>query len=113
MAFRSSDVPNPVRWLLLVVGYLLARVGVIDARRAERTTDLAWPRIVTGIARMSKSAADVAMVGIALGPAAIAGVGLATPYWGLAFAVGGGVAGATISLVSQRYSGGTAAGLSR
>ncbi|SDC00745.1 MATE family efflux transporter [Natrinema hispanicum] len=113
MAFRSSDVPNPVRWLLLAVGYLLARVGVIDVRRAERTTDLAWPRIVTGIARMSKSAADVAMVGIALGPAAIAGVGLATPYWGLAFAVGGGVAGATISLVSQRYSGGTAAGLSR
>ncbi|MFD1563545.1 MATE family efflux transporter [Haloarchaeobius amylolyticus] len=112
MAARSRDIPNPIRWLLLAVGYLLARVGVIDPRRAERTTDLAWPRIVTGIARMSKSAADVAMVGIALGPAAIAGVGLATPYWGLAFAVGGGVAGATISLVSQRYSGGTAAGLS-
>ena len=113
MAFRSSDVPNPIRWLLLAVGYLLARIGVIDPRRVERTTDLAWPRIVTGIARMSKSAADVAMVGIALGPAAIAGVGLATPYWGLAFAVGGGVAGATISLVSQRYSGGTATGRSR
>ncbi|WP_230198575.1 MATE family efflux transporter [Halopiger goleimassiliensis] len=112
MAFRPESIPNPIRWLLLAVGVLLARVGVVDRRRAERTTDLAWPRIVTGIARMSKSAADVAMVGVALGPAAIGGVGLATPYWGLAFAVGGGIAGATIGLVSQRYSGGTARGVS-
>ncbi|THE63888.1 MATE family efflux transporter [Salinadaptatus halalkaliphilus] len=112
MTLRSRTVPNPIRWLLLAVGYLLARVGILDRRRVERTTDLAWPRIVTGIARMSKSAADVAMVGIALGPAAIAGVGLATPYWGLAFAIGGGIAGATIGLVSQRFSGGTERGLS-
>jgi putative MATE family efflux protein len=100
-------VPNPLRWLLLSVGQLLARAGLVDPGRAERATDLAWPRIVTGIARMSKSAADVAMVGIALGPAAIAGVGFATPFWGLAFAIGAGIAGATISLVSQRYSAGT------
>ncbi|QCS44289.1 MATE family efflux transporter [Natrinema versiforme] len=97
-------MPNPFRWLLLSIGYLLARAGIVDPRRVERATDLAWPRIVTGIARMSKSAADVAMVGIALGPAAIAGVGFATPFWAIAFAVGGGIAGATISLVSQRYS---------
>ncbi|WP_097009181.1 MATE family efflux transporter [Natronoarchaeum philippinense] len=96
-------MPNPVRWLLLSIGRLLARAGLIDARRAERTTDLAWPRIVTGIARMSKSAADVAMVGLALGSGAIAGVGYASPFWGMAFALGGGFAGATISLVSQRY----------
>ncbi len=99
----ASRVPNPLRWLLLSIGSLLARSGMVDQRRVERTTDLAWPRIVTGIARMSKSAADVAMVGIALGPAAIAGVGFATPFWSIAFAVGGGIAGATISLVSQRY----------
>ncbi|ELY63800.1 MATE family efflux transporter [Natrinema versiforme] len=97
-------MPNPFRWLLLSIGYLLARAGIVDGRRVERTTDLAWPRIVTGVARMSKSAADVAMVGIALGPAAIAGVGFATPFWALTFGVGGGIAGATISLVSQRYS---------
>jgi len=96
-------LPNPVRWLLLSVGYALARAGLVDARRVERTTDLAWPRIVTGLARMSKNAADVAMVGVALGPAAIAGVGIASPFWGMAFALGGGIAGATISLVSQRY----------
>ncbi|WP_240451983.1 MATE family efflux transporter [Halostella salina] len=98
-----SRPPNPFRLALLWVGTLLARAGLLDRRRAERTTDLAWPRIVTGVARMSKSAADVAMVGVALGPAAIAGVGFATPFWGIAFALGAGVAGATIGLVSQRY----------
>nr|WP_237560593.1 MATE family efflux transporter [Halostella litorea] len=101
--FRPPRPPNPFRLALLWIGLALARVGLLDARRAERTTDLAWPRIVTGVARMSKSAADVAMVGIALGPAAIAGVGFATPFWGLAFGLGAGVAGATIGLVSQRY----------
>jgi len=94
---------NPIRSCILWIGLALAAVGLIDADRARRTTDLAWPRIVTGLARMSKSAVDIAMVGIAVGPAAIAGVGFATPFWGLAFTIGGGVAGGTIALVSQRY----------
>ena len=95
--------PNPIRLVILWIGLGLARLGLIDRERAVRTADLAWPRIVTGLARMSKSAVDVAMVGIAVGPAAIAGVGYASPFWGLAFTVGGGVAGGTIALVSQRY----------
>lgn len=97
------QLPNPLRVSLLWVGYALARLGLIDRERAERTTDLAWPRIITGIARMSKTAADVAMVGLAIGPAAIAGLGFAGPYWGMAFALGGGIAGGTIALVSQRF----------
>ncbi len=52
---------------------------------------------------MSKSAVDVAMVGVTVGTAAVAGVGFASPFYGLAFAIGGGVAGGTIALVSQRY----------
>jgi putative MATE family efflux protein len=52
---------------------------------------------------MSKNAVDVAMVGVAIGTSAVAGVGFAGPFWGLAFAIGGGVAGGTIALVSQRY----------
>ncbi|NHN46214.1 MATE family efflux transporter [Halostella sp. JP-L12] len=96
-------LPNPFRALILYIGLALARVGLISGERARRTTDLAWPRIVTGIARMSKNAVDVAMVGLALGPVAIAGVGFATPYWGLAFSLGGGFAAGTIALVSQRY----------
>ncbi|MFB6086733.1 MAG: MATE family efflux transporter [Halodesulfurarchaeum sp.] len=82
---------------------VLARLGLITEERATQTVDLAWPRILTGIARMSKNAADVAMVGFALGPAAINGVGFATPYWGVAFSIGGGLAAGTIALVSQRY----------
>jgi len=94
---------NPVRFVLLTVGSALSALGLISTDRVERAADLSWPRIVTGLARMSKSTADVAMVGIALGPQAIAGIGYASPFWGLAFALGGGVAGGTIGMVSQRF----------
>lgn len=97
---------KPIRALLSGVGTILARLGYIDGERADRVSNLAWPRIVTGLARMSKSTADVAMVGTALGASAIAGVGYALPYWGLAFMLGGGIAGGTISLVSQRFAAG-------
>ena len=97
------NLPNPFRALILYIGFALARVGLIDRHRVVRTADLAWPRIVTGVARMSKNAVDVAMVGVAVGTSAVAGVGFAGPYWGLAFALGGGVAGGTIALVSQRF----------
>ena len=94
---------NPVRGLINSLGALLGRWGLIDPSRAHRIADLAWPRIVTGLARMSKATADVAMVGTALGASAIAGVGYGVPYWTLTFMIGGGIAGGTISLVSQRY----------
>jgi len=94
---------NPVRGVLLFIGSLLARFGLVERERVRRATDLSWPRIVTGVARMSKSTVDVAMVGLALGPTAIAGVGFAAPFWELVFALGGGVAGGTIGMVSQRY----------
>ncbi|WP_435076852.1 MATE family efflux transporter [Halococcus sp. AFM35] len=100
MKFRAS---NPVRLVVLYIGRLLVRAGLLEPERARRTTDLAWPRIITGIARMSKNAVDIAMIGIALGSTAIAGVGFASPYWGFAFAIGGGIAAGTIALVSQRY----------
>lgn len=95
--------PNPIRLLVYWIGLLLVRAGLVERERARRTTDLAWPRIVTGLARMSKNAVDVAMVGITVGTGAIAGVGFASPFWGIAFALGGGIASGTIALVSQRY----------
>ncbi|WP_435365919.1 MATE family efflux transporter [Haloarchaeobius sp. DYHT-AS-18] len=98
-----SRVPNPIRLLILWIGLGLARLGLLPREHVERTTDLSWPRIVTGIARMSKNAVDVAMVGIAVGPLAISGVGLASPFWGIAFSLGGGFAAGTIALVSQRF----------
>jgi putative MATE family efflux protein len=82
---------------------LLGQLGLIDSARARRISDLAWPRMVTGLARMSKATADVAMVGTALGAPAIAGVGYGVPFWTMTFMIGGGIAGGTISLVSQRY----------
>jgi putative MATE family efflux protein len=101
----SSPTPllNPVRATIEGIGRLLAHLNLIDRPRARRISDLAWPRIVTGLARMSKATADVGMVGLALGPAAIAGVGYGVPYWTMTFMLGGGIAGGTISLVSQRY----------
>ncbi len=96
-------IPNPVRLPIHWIGRALVRLGLMDAERARRATKLVWPRVITGLARMSKNAADVAMVGVAVGPAAIAGVGFAAPYWGLAFAIGSGFAAGTIALVSQRY----------
>ena len=99
----TPRLPNPVRLTILWIGLALVRLGLADRERVRRTVDLAWPRIVTGLARMSKSAVDIAMVGIAIGPAAIAGLGFAGPYWGLAFTVGGGIATGTIALVSQRF----------
>ena len=97
---------NPIRYVIFRIGLALARAGLIERERARRTTNLAWPRIVTGLARMSKNAADVAMVGLAVGTAAIAGVGFAASFWSLAFALGGGLAGGTIALVSQRFGAG-------
>lgn len=101
-----SFVLNPVRALIDGLGQLLGRLGLVDPQRAHRIADLAWPRIVTGLARMSKATADVAMVGTALGASAIAGVGYGVPFWTMTFMIGGGIAGGTISLVSQRYGAG-------
>jgi len=103
---RLAPLLNPVRAIIEQIGRLLARLDLIDRSRARRIAELAWPRIVTGLARMSKATADVGMVGIALGPAAIAGVGYGVPYWTMTFMLGGGIAGGTISLVSQRYGAG-------
>ncbi len=105
-ASSPTSLLNPVRATIEGIGRLLAHLSLIDRPRARRISDLAWPRIVTGLARMSKATADVAMVGLALGPAAIAGVGYGVPYWTMTFMLGGGIAGGTISLVSQRYGAG-------
>jgi putative MATE family efflux protein len=98
-----SLIPNPIRAIVEALGRTLARLGLISKARAERISTLAWPRMVTGLARMSKATADVAMVGTALGASAIAGVGYGVPFWTMTFMIGGGIAGGTISLVSQRF----------
>ena len=84
----------------------LASAGVIDEPRLHATVDLAWPRIVTGFAIMSKRTVDLALVGIVIGPAAVAGLTLANAFWMVAKFLAIGLAGGTVSLVSQNYGGG-------
>lgn len=84
---------------------VLSRVGIIDEQRFDRTLDLSRPRIVTGFAIMSKQTVDLALVGWAVGSAAVAGLAYAYAYWTISKYVGIGVAGGTVALVSQNYGG--------
>ncbi|ELY76156.1 MATE family efflux transporter [Natrinema pallidum] len=87
------------------VARTLERCGIIDAERFRPTMELAWPRIVTGFAIMSKQTADLAMVGIAVGTAGSAGLAFALGYWQIVTLLGLGLAGGTVTLVSQNYGG--------
>src|SRR6056297_807272 len=87
------------------VASALDRTGVIDRDRLTETLDLAWPRIVTGFAIMSKNTVDLAVIGMVLGAPAVAGIAFAFAYWQLAKFVSIGLAGGTVSLVSQNYGG--------
>ena len=87
------------------VARLLERLGIMNAERFRPTMELAWPRIVTGFAIMSKQTADLAMVGIAVGTAGTAGLAFALAYWEIVAMLGLGLAGGTVSLVSQNYGG--------
>jgi len=89
--------------LLDALAGVLDRAGVIDRRRFRETFDLSWPRIVTGLAIMSKSTVDLAMVGWDVGTAAVAGLAFANAYWQVGKFLGIGLAGGTVSLVSQAY----------
>lgn len=94
---------NPVGYFFRLVAAQLSTLGLIDERRGTRIADLAWPRFLTMFARYLHQVADVAMVGLSIGPAAIAGLAFANIYWGLANGFSLGLAGGTISQVSQRF----------
>lgn len=83
----------------------LERAGVITQERFRPTFGLAWPRVVTGFSIMSKQTADLAMIGIAVGTAGTAGMAFAFAYWQIVLTFGLGLAGGTISLVSQNFGG--------
>ena len=85
------------------IGTALEGAGLIDRERLRAVTDLAWPRIVTGFAIMSKQAVDLAIVGVALGSAAVAGLTFAGAFWLVGKFVAIGLAGGTVALVSQRH----------
>ncbi|WP_256289429.1 MATE family efflux transporter [Halobellus inordinatus] len=81
----------------------LEHANIVERSRLQSTLNLSWPRIVTGIARMSQQTADLAMVGTVLGPPAIAGLAFAYAYWQIGNRVSLGLSGGAISLVSQYF----------
>ncbi|MFB6093113.1 MAG: MATE family efflux transporter, partial [Haloquadratum sp.] len=105
MTERNDRLRDVGRALFEDVADALDRAGVIETSRFRETADLAWPRVVTGFARMSRQTVDLAMVGLAVGPSAIAGLALAYAYWQIGNRLSLGVSGGTISLVSQYYGG--------
>ena len=84
----------------------LAGLHVIEESRLRETVDLSWPRIVTGFAIMSKRTVDLAIVGIAVGAEAVAGLTVANAFWTVGKLAFIGLAGGTLTLVSQNYGGG-------
>jgi putative MATE family efflux protein len=86
----------PIEWL----SRALERAGIVDQSRLRPTVELAWPRVITGFARMSQQTADFAMVGIVLGPAALAGLAFAYAYWQIGNRLSVGLAGGTIGQIS-------------
>lgn len=101
--YPDTPVYNPVKFTFRWIANQLAAAGFIDAARGERTADLAWPRMLTMFLRNSQRTADAAMVGIALGPAAIAGLAFATVYWGIGNSLSLGLANGTLTQVAQRF----------
>lgn len=97
---------NVVKLAIAYTAVVLAHFGLVDEQRGQRVADLAWPRVVTGIARKSKTTADLAMVGLAIGPAAIAGVGFALAFYTFAMSVGYSLANGAMTFLSQRYGAG-------
>jgi putative MATE family efflux protein len=104
-----SPTGKPLQWL----SDGLAAAGIIRRDRAERTLRLVWPRVLTGLARISQRVADVAMVGIALGPAAVAGLAFANAYWQFGNVLSLGLSGGTVSGVSRSFGADDEAGIER
>ena len=100
-----EEMQNRVARTFDAVAAAFERLGIIDESRLRPTVDLAWPRIITGFAIMSKQTADLAMVGWAVGATAVAGLAFAYAYWQLAKFLAIGLAGGTVGLVSQNYGG--------
>ena len=101
----ESVVVKRLRRVAAAVAGLLAAANVISEERLRETVDLSWPRIVTGFAIMSKRTVDLAVVGVAVGAEAVAGLTLANGFWQVGKFALIGLAGGTISLVSQNFGG--------
>jgi putative MATE family efflux protein len=90
-----------VRAYLFLFPAALDRLGIADREKAGEAFDLAIPVMVTGGLRVLLRVADFAMVGIALGDAAIAGLEFGFQYYFVGFGLSLAVSSGTISVVSR------------
>ncbi|MFB6351832.1 MAG: MATE family efflux transporter, partial [Bradymonadaceae bacterium] len=80
MAVRAA-----LRDVIMQFPDLLARLGLVDRRKATEAFDLAVPVMVTGGLRVLLRVADFLMVGLAVGDAAIAALELGFQYYFVGF----------------------------
>lgn len=81
----------------------MERLGLIDRHRGRRMSELVWPRIVTGFARISQRVADIVMIGVVLGPTGIAGIAFASAFWQVGNMIALGLSGGAVSLISRQF----------
>ncbi|AWB26442.1 MATE family efflux transporter [Halococcoides cellulosivorans] len=84
----------------------LAWLGLVDRTDGEAALALAAPVMVTGGLRVLLRVADFAMVGWALGDAAIAGLELGFQYYFVGFGLSLAISSGTISVVSRLHGAG-------
>jgi hypothetical protein len=73
---------------------------LIDETCGERIADLVWSQKMTMLTRFSQRTAGAAMLGLSVGPAAIAGVAFAPVYWKVGISFSAALISATISQIS-------------
>jgi putative MATE family efflux protein len=69
----------------------------------RRVLDIAWPVIATGSIRTTMRTVDVLIIGVFVGPAAVAAVGIADVIARIVLMIALGLGAGTIALVSQAY----------
>lgn len=97
---------NPFRAYLRWPAAILVKFDLVDRTRAHRIIDLSWPRMVTGFSRVSQEVADFAMIGMVLGPTALAGMAYAAAYWMIGNTLSLGLSGGTINQISREFGAG-------
>lgn len=94
---------NPLAHAFRWYATILAAHGIIDKNRGHRIADLSWPRVITGLARLSQRTVDIAIIGITVGPAGITGIAIASVYWGMGNSLSIGLTGGTISQIPNLW----------
>jgi putative MATE family efflux protein len=96
-----STIRRRSRDLLFAFPAILARLGIVDRQKGSEAFDLAVPVMVTGAMRVALRTADLLMVSLAIGDAAVAGLQLGFQYYFIAFGLSLALSSGTISVVSR------------